>query len=138
MEEVINNTLAGATYKTPTFNLNGMECDAKCVKVYDGDTATFVFEPFAGVGLFKFSCRMLGYNSAEMRSKSAAEVASAYKSQIALSEKIMNKVVRLQVGKFDKYGRPLVIVYADGLNLNEWMIANKYGEPYTGAGEKKW
>ncbi len=130
--------LTNATTKTPKFTLDGCVVRAKCVKVYDGDTAQFVFRHGEGRPLFRYSCRMMGYNSAEIHGESAAERAAAQLAKAALAEKILGKVVLLNIGKFDKYGRPLVVVYNDIENINKSMVAAGHGQPYTGQGEKKW
>lgn len=131
----MDKELESATNTTPTFTIAG-EYMAKCVKVYDGDTATFVFRPF-GI-LFKFSCRMLGYNSAEIRGGSEEEHKRAVAAKEALESMILGKIVKLEVGNMDKYGRPLVNVFLDDQNINQWMIKNKYGVEYKGKGEKLW
>lgn len=129
--------LINATSNTPKFTLSGT-VQAKCVSVYDGDTASFVFRIAPTLPLYKFSCRMIGYNSAEIRGGSEEEKKKAVESKNALSEKILNKIVTLQIGEFDKYGRPLVIVTCDGVNINQWMLTNNYGKTYNGRGEKQW
>ena len=39
--------------------------------------------------------------------------------------------------KFDKYGRILVNVYKNKIDINQWMINNGYGYPYFGGTKKK-
>lgn len=140
-------SLAAATAKTRKFTLNGVKCDAKCVSVYDGDTAQMVFEPFAGMGLYRFSCRFAGYNSAEIKGSTAEEKTAAKAARDALAGMILDKIVHLSIGEFDKYGRPLVEVTCDytagalsnhAINVNKWMLENGHGKPYTGAGDKEW
>ena len=130
--------LQSADIKTPKFSLKGIECEAKCVKVYDGDTAQFVFRPFSGYSHYRFSCRMTGYNSAEIKGGTAEEKSRAIAARDALKGLILDKIVTLQIGDFDKYGRPLVNVKVDDIDVNMWMLANNYGKPYNGNGEKKW
>ena len=56
-----------------------------------------------------------------------------------LREKILNKVVKIKCGDFDKYGRLLVEVITDeGENIKEWLINNKYAFAYDGGTKKKW
>ena len=47
-------------------------------------------------------------------------------------------MVTLYIGKFDKYGRPLVECVYDKINISDWMLDNHYGYPYNGSGEKQW
>lgn len=124
--------------KIPKFTLANREYTATCVKVYDGDTAHFTFEPFAGAGVFRFICRMTGYNSAEIKGGSEEEHRAAVKARDALAGRILNKEVRLVAGNFDKYGRPLVNVFLDNENINEWMLRSGNGKPYAGCGQKNW
>jgi len=133
--------LTSADKTCPKFSLAGETRSAKCVSVYDGDTAQFVFEPFPATQLYRFSCRMIGYNSAELKNykgKSAEETDEAVKARDALSGKILGKCATLEFGDFDKYGRPLVDVHVDGEHINKWMVDNNFGVKYTGRGEKKW
>jgi endonuclease YncB( thermonuclease family) len=81
---------------------------------------------------------MLGYNSAEIKTKDLTEKAKGVESRDILAGKILNKIVHLDIGDFDKYGRPLVTVTLDGENINEWMMASGHGKPYSGAGDKNW
>jgi micrococcal nuclease len=130
--------LLDATCKSvPKFNVDGTR-QAKCVSCYDGDTATFAMRLYEGSPIFKFSCRLLGYNSAEIRGTSPEERTKAAESKKALSDLILDKIVILNIKSMDKYGRPLITVTINGINVNEWMIANGHGKPYTGEGEKDW
>ena len=133
----VDAELASSSVNTPKFSLAGTYV-AKCVKVYDGDTAHFNFSPWPGMHCRRFCCRFAGYNSAEIRSTIATERIAAIACREALAGKILGKIVTLMVGDFDKYGRLLVTVYLDGVNVNQWMIENGHGFVYSGRGEKKW
>jgi len=134
----VDQELLDATYKSvPKFNVSGTK-QAKCVSCFDGDTAQFAMRLYENSPIFRFSCRFLGYNSAEIHGKTPEEKAKAVESKKALSDMILDKVVTLEVGSLDKYGRPLVTVICGGVNVNEWMLANGHGKPYTGEGEKAW
>lgn len=125
------------TSKTPKWSFDGMTVNAKCVKVYDGDTATFAFAPYYNGSPRTFSCRFIGYNSAEIRTKNTEEKQKAIAARDYLSDLILNKIVKLELGSFDKYGRILVQVYLiDGLNVNSEMLKRGYGFPYDGKGPK--
>ena len=49
-------------------------------------------------------------------------------------ELILNKIVTLHCLTFDKYGRLLAEIVVPGTNerLHEWLISNKYANPYEG------
>lgn len=136
MERQELSEIIAADDKTPKFTFNGLTVAAKCVKVYDGDTCHVVFRFHDG--LYRFTIRMHGYNSAEIHGETALEKSKAQESKMALEGKILNKVVTLALKDFDKYGRILAIVFVDGVNVNDWMISNGYGVEYNGRGEKKW
>lgn len=125
----------------PKFSLKGINAVAACVKVYDGDTIHLIFA--LNSRYQKFSCRMFGYNSAEMNSKSAEEKKIAEISKNYLASRILNKVVYAKFDDFDKYGRPLVTIYEltdtkIGGSLNDEMLKLGHGKPYLGFGEKKY
>lgn len=123
--------------KTPKWSFEGRIVNAKCVKVYDGDTATFVFIPHPNTKPCSFSCRLLGYNSAEIKTKDINEKALAIASRDYLSSLILNKIITLHLGTFDKYGRILVDVYSSSIHVNSLMIQSGYGKPYNGTGPKQ-
>ncbi len=133
----VSQDILHATKTTPKFTL-AQTCAAKCVSVYDGDTAQFVFHVAPGAGCYRFSCRLLGYNSAEIKTNDPVEKKKAKESRDALANSILDKIVQLEIGDFDKYGRPLVRVFHDGKNINEWMLEAGHGKPYTGSGSKDW
>lgn len=105
----------------------------KVIKVYDGDTITIASKmPYHDSPIFRFSVRLTGIDSPEMKTKFAAEKALATQSRDALSEKILGKRVILKNVSLEKYGRLLADVYLDDLNLNQWMLDNKYAVAYDG------
>jgi len=137
------NILASKTYgNTPEFSLKGWHGLAKCVRVYDGDTAHFAFgfpDSNDHDHIYRFRCRMSNYNSAEIKSKSPDEREMAQKSKKALEDLILDKLVILDIREFDKYGRPLIIIETlDKINVNEFMVKNGYGKPYNGSGQKNY
>lgn len=131
--EILNK----CTKKTPKWSFEGLTVNAICLDVYDGDTSTFAFIPYTGCEPKSFRCRLLRYNSAEIKSKDENEKRKAKESRDFLSSMILNKIVKLQLGKFDMYGRILVEVYLpDGKNVNDEMLKTGHGMPYNGTGPK--
>lgn len=152
-------SLCDATDEIPEFTLAGKRFPAKVVSCYDGDTFHAVI-PFREHEFLKFQCRMLGYDSPEMKPlKSAAdrdvEKAQALRAKHALlsqlcdgmpamtgtlTDKELNaclksnkKVITLECGEFDKYGRVLVkVINTDGSSVNDWMIGAGHGVKYDG------
>lgn len=128
--------LLACTIKTPKWQCDGLTTLAKCVKVYDGDTATFAFRPHALLQPFTFSCRFKGYNSAEIKGKTEAEKLKAKQSRDFLASYIKDKIVKLVIYENDKYGRPIVDVYINNIYINDLMVRNGHGVPYDGTGPK--
>lgn len=133
--------------KAEKFSYKGLHFKAKVVDIYDGDTLTVVFR-YNGK-LQQHSCRMLGYDSPEMKPPKTQvnrdlEIAAAIKAKTALSNIILNRVIDIQCDQFDKYGRILITIMirpptsicchycTPKINLNKWMIDQGYGIPYTG------
>ena len=105
----------------------------KVIKVYDGDTITIASRmPYPNSPIFRFSVRLTGIDSPEMKTKSSTEKCLATISRDALSAKIMGKRVLLKNVSLEKYGRLLADVYLDDLDINQWMLDNKYAVEYDG------
>jgi endonuclease YncB( thermonuclease family) len=104
----------------------------KVVKVYDGDTITIAtqlqgLEPF-----YRFSVRLRGIDSPEIKGHSEKEKAAAIVSRDALSNLVFNKRVMLQNIGTEKYGRLLADVHYGEIHINQWMLDNKLAVPYDG------
>lgn len=113
----------------PYLSLDGEEVHALCVSVYDGDTITVVF-PFKGED-YKWRCRLLGINTAEMRGTRGTEKEKAIAARDYVRKVALDKVVRLKLGSFDKYGRLLANVYLeDGTHVNSTLLDLKLAVPY--------
>jgi endonuclease YncB( thermonuclease family) len=131
--------LSAKDSSVPDYSFAGQTMYGKIVDVYDGDTCTAVVKIN---GMYqKIKVRCSGYDSPEMKPKKdmpgrEAYVKSAVASKDALSSMILNKVVRLEIHGFDKYGRFLATVFVrrwfGNLNMTSYMIENKYGYPYDG------
>jgi len=125
----------------PLFTLDKRVFDAKIVRVYDGDTCFAVFK--MNNEYVKFKIRLEGYDSPEMKpsldSKNREnEKKSAQKSKEELEKHVLNKIVKLHCGKWDKYGRLLgtIICIDNNLNINEYMINNGFGYAYRGGAKR--
>jgi len=105
----------------------------KVIKVYDGDTITIAARlPFEGSPIYRFSVRLAGIDSPEVKGGSLNETELALKSRDALSLLIFGKVIELKNNGKEKYGRLLADLYLDNLHINKWMIDNMYAVPYGG------
>ena len=122
----------------PQFSLEGLETVAKIYSVYDGDTVKAIF-PLHDK-LYKWNCRLTGVDTPELRTRCKIEKQYGYKVRDYLREKILNKVVKIKCGDFDKYGRLLVEIYCneDECNVNKWLVDNNYAFSYDGGTKKSW
>jgi endonuclease YncB( thermonuclease family) len=107
------------------------------IKVYDGDTITIAGRlPYPESPLYRFSVRLLGIDSPEIKGKTEKEKEAAHKSQRALEGLVLNKTVLLREISTEKYGRILANVYlvtdTEELLVNKWMLANGHAVPYDG------
>lgn len=103
------------------------------IKVYDGDTITIASKlPFENSPLYRFSVRLNGIDTPEIKTKNEDEKTVAKQAKEALSELIMNKYVTLQNIDSEKYGRILADVYVDNICVNEWLINNRFAVKYNG------
>ena len=127
-----------ATINTPYFSFENQTKRAKVVKVYDGDTIKIVFP--INKKFFKFTCRLSGIDTPEMNSRDKNEKSYAHFVQRKLSGRILNQIVTVKCGKFDKYGRLLIKIYHNNsLNsVNKWLIQKNYALPYDGGKKNSW
>lgn len=143
--------------KGEKFTYRGYRCKAKVVDIYDGDTLTLVFRHRGH--LEQHSCRMVGYDSPEMKPPKSdpnreREIAAAKRARAALQGMVSDGLVRVECGDFDKYGRILVTLYvrdpqAGGcpgfgicgrpaeIEVNRWMVEEGHGIPYDGGTKRK-
>ena len=106
-----------------------MELPAIITKVYDGATIHAVFT-VDGNTYARWSCRLADMDAPELRSTHLEQWRLARVAKQALTDKILDQLVRIRIGKFDKYGRLLVTIYVGEENVNEWLVAEGYARPY--------
>lgn len=126
------------TEKVPQFSLKNEVKQAKVVSVYDGDTIKVVF-PILNK-LYKWNCRISGVDTPELRTRDELEKKYGYEVRDKLRDKILDKVVTVKCGEFDKYGRLLIDIYCDNetRSVSNWLIENKYAFEYDGGTKQKW
>ena len=137
--------------KIKRFSLENQIKLGKCVDVYDGDTIQLVFP--LQTELFRWTCRLTGIDTPEIRTRNKTEKEFGYTVRNILREKILNKMVVIECGEFDKYGRLLGKIFlreehknqsgggeGEGENpsINDWLIQNKYAFPYDGGKKQDW
>lgn len=121
--------------KVMDFSLEGEIHTARVVDVHDGDTVRVVFRRRGE--LVQYRVRMLGYDSAEIsgRNRTEPEKRAAILARDALRCMVQKdrQLIRIECKKFDAFGRLLGTLFLeDGLDVNAWMIEQKYGVVYTG------
>jgi endonuclease YncB( thermonuclease family) len=107
------------------------------IKVYDGDSITIAaYLPTDSSPLFRFSVRLNGIDTPEIKGKNEDEKAAAKAARDALSSLILHKVITLKNVDTEKYGRILADVYLDDLCINDWLIKEHYAVKYDGGTKK--
>ena len=97
----------------------------KVIKVYDGDTITIAsLLPNTIEPIYRFSIRLNGIDTPEIRGKTEEEKELAIHVRDALAEKIYGKIVELRNVGNEKYGRVLADVYLGDENINQWLVKN--------------
>jgi endonuclease YncB( thermonuclease family) len=105
----------------------------RVIKVYDGDTIIIASKlPYEASPLYRFSVRLNGIDTPEIKSKNNEEKIAAINVRKILSELILHKYVRLENIQTEKYGRILADVYIENLHINKYLLDNKYAVPYDG------
>jgi len=119
------------------FSFIGVEKYARIVKVYDGDTCTILFK--WKKQNIKTSCRIVGIDTPELRTKNKKEKELGYKAKEFLENLILEKVLKVKFGKDGKFGRPLVEIFLhNGQSISDIMISNGHAKPYFGGTKEKW
>jgi endonuclease YncB( thermonuclease family) len=108
------------------------------IKVYDGDTITIATKlHYPDYTMYRFSVRLSGIDSPEIKSKSLNEKRLAVLSKHALTEQIIGKTVELKNVSMEKYGRLLADVYSNDIHINKWMLEKGFAVPYSGQTKKR-
>lgn len=111
--------------------------EGKVIKVYDGDTITIATYVPGSKNLYRFSVRLNGIDTPEMKTHNLQEKQLATKARDALSSRIYGKVVQLKEVSFEKYGRLLATVMYNNENMNQWMLDEKHAVPYNGGTKQR-
>ena len=99
----------------------------KIVDVYDGDTITVIC--FVNKCPVRWRCRLQGYDAPEMRSE---EKQKAISTRNFLKEILPKKIFYGQCNGLDKYGRLLLQIKVNHIDISQIMIQNGHAYPYTG------
>ena len=119
-----------------TFPING----GRVIKVYDADTITIACKlPYINSPIYRLPVRLNGIDTPEIKGKgiSDEEKDSAKIARDFVSNLVLNKFVRLENVKSEKYGRVLADVYIGEVHLNNLLIKERYAVEYDGGTKKK-
>lgn len=110
----------------------------KVIKVYDGDTITIASKlPNTETPIYRFSVRLAGIDSAEIKGKTQNEKKIAIVARDRLHALIFGKMVNLKNISTEKYGRILADVYLEELHINSWMLQEDLAVPYDGGSKNR-
>lgn len=140
--------------------LQDEKVQGKVVSVYDGDTCHIALKHPTLKQIFRFKCRLAHIDTPEIRTHDSEEKKAALRARnrlvalstdighmlpnmnCAWSKKLLQDVVNrntktifVQCGKFDKYGRLLVVLYptqSARVSINQTLINDGLAKPYEG------
>jgi endonuclease YncB( thermonuclease family) len=100
--------------------------------VYDGDTITV--SCIYKTSIVRWRCRMMGYDSPEMRTKNESDKKLAIDARDFLKTLLPKGLFRGQCRGLDKYGRLLLDLKCAGTRtpISSIMITNGHGYKYDG------
>lgn len=131
LETINHNDIPKFTFET------GEKIYAKVYKVYDGDTISVIFRWHRQY--IKTSCRILGLDTPEIRTKNLEEKKLGIEVRDFLRSLILDKVVKIKLYHNDKYGRPLIDVFTeDDKSIKDILIEKKFAKPYNGGRKEPW
>ena len=104
--------------------------NATVQRVVDGDTV--VLDIDLGFTIhWKSSCRLWGIDTPELKSKDGAVRERAMVSKQYLVDKIpVGSIVNINSKSLDKYGRPLVEIFFNDVNINEDIVSKGLAVKY--------
>ena len=110
---------------------------AKCVKVYDGEILHLGFY-MENYGATRFTCRLVGIDTPELRAKSKSEKMLAKISREEVKSVALNKVVSVTINGLDKYGRLLVRIRTPTVDdVSQHLISSGLATAYDGGRKRK-
>lgn len=120
MNDDIDAELIEKAKTVETFNLKNEKKKALVIDVYDGDTITVVFKHFGQIN--KWKLRLLGINTPELRPSRSLEnrdkiIENAKTARDYLSGLVLNKIIFIECGSFDSFGRILGYLYLNAKDI---------------------
>ena len=109
-------------------------------KVVDGDTIKCDLDLGFGIWQHNETVRLKGIDTPESRTSDKDEKPYGLLAKQKLKDKIDEAAeVKILTEKDEKgkFGRILGTISADGVNLNEWLVENKYAVRYHGQNKEE-
>jgi len=141
---------------TSEFTFKGKSFFSKVLDIYDGDTITITVK--IDGEYHRMNCRLSRIDTPELRSsdedeKKAGLLAKRHLFFLLTKQKIesdvkredlrkrlaeINAIVKINCLEFDKYGRLLVEIWVDSMNINDKMIEDGFAGSYDGGTKGEW
>lgn len=120
------------------FSFDGYECLGKVIRVHDPDTITVIFE-YNG-NLYKKNLRLNGVDAPELHSTNKKEADLCKAGQKVLADLTLNQIIKIKMGKFDKYGRILssIFTYDTEIDIIRILIDGGFVRLYDGGKKEVW
>jgi micrococcal nuclease len=114
----------------------------RVIKVYDADTITIAAKiPYKDIEspLYRLSVRLNGIDTPEIKGAGVTpeEKIAAKTARDFVANLVLNKFVKLENIRSEKYGRILADVYIGDIHLNALLINEKYAVSYDGGTKRK-
>ena len=91
-----------------------------------------------GYGAIRFTCRLIGVDTPELRAKSRSEKMLAKIAREEVKSIALNRVVNVTINGLDKYGRLLLRVRTPEVDdISQHLITNGLAVPYDGGRKRK-
>lgn len=123
------------------YSFSGTKIKAKVLDVYDGDSVT-VASPFFSSNRnvpFMIKCRLYDIDTPEIRTRNQEEKEAGKAARDELRRLILDQVVWVTCGPFDKFGRMLVAIETlNGIDINSYMIEKGHALQYSGGTRLKY
>lgn len=136
--ELVNKLLWTNPKTVKEFSFDGFECLGRVVRVHDCDTMTVMFQ-YNG-DLCKKNLRLNGIDAPELRSTVQQEADLSKAGQKFLSDLTLDKIIRIKMGDFDKYGRILadIATYDTNEDIIKKIIDGGFVRAYDGGHKDSW
>ncbi len=137
-QELIDQLMAANPKTVKEFSFDGYECLGRVIRVHDPDTITILFS-YQGE-LYKKNLRLNGIDAPELHSKVQKEADLCKAGQKFLSALILDKIIQIKMGPFDKYGRILsqIYTYKDSEDIIQKIVDGGFVRAYDGGHKDTW